>query len=574
MPKVTIDGKEIEVEPGTTIIRAAERLGIFIPRYCYHPALTIAANCRICLVEVERSPKLLTACSTPVAEGMVVHTNSERVRDAREGIMEFLLINHPLDCPICDQAGECKLQDYTFTYGAPVSRFTERKVRSKKRAFSEHIWFDPNRCIKCTLCIRFCKEIAGADELTLINRGNQTEIATFSDGPVTNPYSCNIVDICPVGALTLRDFRFVERVWDIIQVDSVCPGCSKGCNTILGVKGQRILRVKPRHNPHVNDYWICDYGRFYYDWMNDENRLKAPLIRREAQLAPLAHVLPGITGEVSIAPRRERELLPASWKEAIDFIAESIRRIVENYGPEAVAGIGSTHLTNEDLFMFVKLLKVVIGTPHVAFRPPDGRAPGLELKEDQLLLERDKSPNYEGALDMGLKPDYQGILEGIREGRIRALYIAGSDLVRKVPGVEQILDNLELLIVQDLRVTETALNADAVLPAASYAEKDGTFTNSAGRVQRIRPAFKPVGEARPDWEVFLLLARRLGGDLGIRELVVKPLEARPSAIRRWNYEPFEYRSAEDVFRAISGEVPGYQGMSYENLGGWGMQRVK
>ena len=285
MPKLKIDNKEVEFKTGQTIIQAAKDAGIKIPHFCWHPGLSVSGNCRICLVEVEKFPKLTIACSTPATEGMVVHTKSEKTIAAQNAVMEFLLINHPLDCPICDEAGECKLQDYAYKYSVGQSRFDEEKNHKDKRVdLGPNVMFDQERCISCSRCIRFCEEIAKDPQLTFVQRGEKVTIQTFPGKKLDNPYSMNVIEICPVGALTSKDFRFRSRVWDMSFTDTICSGCARGCNIMLGVRNNQILRMEPRVNTEVNDYWLCDWGRLNtIKWVNDENiRIKSPMIRSDA----------------------------------------------------------------------------------------------------------------------------------------------------------------------------------------------------------------------------------------------------------------------------------------------------
>lgn len=262
MPKLIIDNKEVEYNTGQTVIEAAKAAGIEIPHFCWHPGLSVSGNCRICLVEIEKLPKLAIACSTAATEGMVVHTKSPKVIEAQNAVMEFLLINHPLDCPICDEAGECKLQDYSFKYSNGLSRFDEEKNHKDKRiSLGPNVMFDQERCISCSRCIRFCDEIAKEPQLTFIQRGEKVTIRTFPGKELDNPYSMNVIEICPVGALTSKHFRFRSRVWDMSFTDSICPGCSRGCNSIIGVRQNEILRIEPRENLEVNNWWLCDWGR-------------------------------------------------------------------------------------------------------------------------------------------------------------------------------------------------------------------------------------------------------------------------------------------------------------------------
>src|SRR3990172_8802348 len=270
MATITIDGRQIEVEGRPTIMQVALANGILIPQFCWHRRLSIAGNCRICLVEVEKMPKLGIACQTTVADGMAVKTTSGKVLSARNAVMEFLLINHPLDCPICDEAGECKLQDYAYQHSNGESRFTEEKTHKDKRVpLGPNVMFDGDRCISCSRCIRFCDEIAKDSELTFIKRGDRVTIVTYPGQELDNPYSINTTDICPVGALTSRDFRFHARVWDMSETKSICIGCSRGCNSEIWVRNNEVLRITPRYNEEVNSFWMCDHSRFNtYNFIN------------------------------------------------------------------------------------------------------------------------------------------------------------------------------------------------------------------------------------------------------------------------------------------------------------------
>src|SRR5262245_20664762 len=287
MPKVTIDGQELDVAAGTTILSACQQRGREIPHYCYHPGLTIAGNCRMCLVEVEKAPKLVIGCYTPVAEGMVVHTASDKVVQARSAMMEFFLINHPLDCPICDQAGECRLQEYAVAYGDGESRYTEPKLALAKAVdIGPHVMLDQERCIQCSRCIRFCDEVTKTGELGFFERGERSQIGIFPGKRLDNAYSGNVVDLCPVGALTLKEFRFATRVWYLNNTPTVCGGCARGCNVVVGVGQQqtmmttigqlddRIKRIVPRVNEAVNGWWICDEGRLSYEHEQKTPRLE------------------------------------------------------------------------------------------------------------------------------------------------------------------------------------------------------------------------------------------------------------------------------------------------------------
>ncbi|MBW7888608.1 MAG: (2Fe-2S)-binding protein, partial [Bacteroidetes bacterium] len=363
--KVSINGKELEVDNKKTIMEAARDNEIHIPHFCWHPKLSQAGNCRVCLVEVEKMPKLVIACMTQVAEGMVVHTTNPRVINAREAVMEFILINHPLDCPICDEAGECKLQDYSYKYSEGFSRFFESKVHKPKRVeVGPRVMLDVERCIMCSRCIRFCDEIVGEHQLQFMKRGDHVELTTFPGKELDNPYSMNVVDICPVGALTNKDFRFKSRVWEMSFTNSICTGCARGCNIEIGVRNNEILRVHPRTNDNVNSAWMCDYGRVdSWKYVNAENRIKAPMIRKDGQFVEVG------------------------WDEALAKVASELK----SFNRSEVAVLGSPYATNEDNYLLAKFSREVLGTRNLDF------ARYIDGEDDNLLIRADKTPNATGA---------------------------------------------------------------------------------------------------------------------------------------------------------------------------------
>src|SRR5215510_14516422 len=322
MPKITVDDRTLEVPEGQTILQALDAAGLLmngveIPHYCWHPKLSIDGSCRLCQVEVEGQPKLQIACNTVVADGMVIRTTTERVQRAREGVMALLLVNHPLDCPICDQAGECKLQDYAYEYGVEASRTREPRRALKKRVdLGPTIVFDQERCILCRRCVRFTREISETGELAVANRGDSSVIETFPGVPLDNDYSMNVADICPVGALTTKDFRFKIRVWFLDELPGVCTGCANGCNIHLGVANNKVYRYLPRRNDAVNDTWLCDAGRMSYHEIGAPDRLKLPLVR--ASLG-----VPEAT----------------SYASAIEAAAARLRKLVESKGAGVIAGL-------------------------------------------------------------------------------------------------------------------------------------------------------------------------------------------------------------------------------------------
>jgi NADH-quinone oxidoreductase chain G len=344
---VTIDGRVAKVPKGTILVDAAATVGIDIPVFCYHPKLKPVGACRMCMVQIAPSPRLTTACTTPVADGMVVTTTSELVRQGREQVLEFLLINHPLDCPVCDKGGECPLQDNTFAYGPVTSRYIEPKRRYEKPIdLSPLIKLDRERCILCYRCTRFAQEIAGDESLTVLERGHHSEIGLAEGRTFDSPFSGNTTELCPVGALTSTLYRFRARPWDINSLPSVCPHCSVGCNITVHIRKtvDQVVRFMARENTPVDDGWLCDFGRYNYDFINSEQRLTQPLVRRGGRLEP------------------------ATWDQALRTVAERLTAIAREHGPAAIGGIGATTLTNEELYLFQKLLRAGIGTLNVDHR--------------------------------------------------------------------------------------------------------------------------------------------------------------------------------------------------------------
>ncbi len=703
MVSLTIDDKIIEAEEGKTILEAAKKADIDIPTFCWHPKLKILGGCRVCLVAVERNPKLQIACNTQVSQGMVVRTNTPEVIKARKGIIELLLINHPLDCPTCDKGGECDLQDITFKYGADRSRFTEEKRRhivDRNSTFDDlqigpQIIRNQNRCIYCLKCIRFLKEIAGEYDMGAFERGWRSQINVLPHIPVSNVYSGNTVEICPVGALTAKSFRYKIRVWNTRKVRSICPFCSDGCNLTLWVDRDRGYRGTSRRNDKVDEGFICDKGRWGYDIVNHPERLKAPLIKKNGRL------------------------VESSWEEALEYVKTRLFGIKDKYGSRALAGIGSERCTNEDNYIFQKFFRTVLGSNNLDHRIDFKKvlpSPGLfeypqaytmtnpiqEIEKAKMILifgsdlnsehpiislrvrkavcqnestllianpkrirfgslaekelvyrygtegvlvngfmkvildeglyskniEEEKigelkkslenytlarvsgltgideekirdfarkltasenlmilcgrwvthapqadrliralnnllilsgkfegeysginllweNNNSQGALDTGVLPDrlpgfipveddvgrerlkklwnaeipedkglnFTEILLGINAERIKGLYLMGANPLESSPDrgfMESVLKKLELLVVQDIFLTQTAKLADVVLPGVSFAEKEGTFTSSERRVQKLCRALSSVHLAKPDWGIICELSTLMG----------------------------------------------------------------
>jgi NADH-quinone oxidoreductase subunit G len=721
MAKVTIDNKVVEVPNGTLVVEAAKQVGVDIPVFCYHPKLQPVGMCRMCLVEVgtpkrgkdgqiEKDaqgndviawmPKPQAACTTVVSEGMAVRTDTAQVADARRSIVEFLLTSHPLDCPICDKGGECPLQNLTLAYGPGSSRFpVEAKSHNEKRVpLGDLIMLDRERCIQCSRCIRFEDEIADDHVLGFAARGRETEIVTLSDPAFDSKYSGNTIDICPVGALTSRDFRLSARVWELRDYPSVCAHCSVGCNMTIGERDHEIKRIVPRENISVNEIWLCDKGRFAHHFTTASDRLTQPLVRKDGKLQP------------------------ATWNEALDLVAARLKFVQGQNGPSSLGGLGGDRASNEDLYLFQKLFRQVLNSNNLEHRvgwsatnvgadlvrlygagsgtnlgslgknvavlvlgaDPEEEQPVIRLRltrsvrnfganlitanprvtklasyakpsmiyayqtEAYLLLGmiraildeglenkdfiatrvndfesfkkslepftvekcaeachvkadkiRDaarafaKSPdalilygreamasqrndlavasgiatlllitghvgrannglvalyphnNSTGAIDFGLMPDHDlGRVQvdakglSVREmtsGKLRALYVMACD-----PAADGGFVKPDFLVVQDLFLTETAKLADVVLPAQSFAERDGTFTNTERRVQLFRSAIKPAGESKADWWIVSEIAKRIGA--------------------KW-----DYKNAAHVMDEIASTVALYKGMTYAAL---------
>ena len=728
MVTLTINGQQVSVPAGTLLIEAAKQVGVQIPHFCYHPKLKPDANCRMCLVEIEKLPKLQTACSTPVSEGMVVHAGSPKVTEARNGVMEFILSSHPLDCPICDQGGECHLQDLAHEYSGQYSRFKEEKRAFEKEYFGPIIEKEMNRCIQCMRCVRYCDEVIDSNALRGMDRGNMTQPGTFMRQELECEFCGGCIQICPVGALTSRVAMYDYRPWQLKKIETICPHCGDGCLMKVESRDEKVMRVTSEQGRGRNDGDLCAKGFFGYQFINHQKRLAQPLIQRSGQLVPI------------------------SWYQVLPEAATRLAQIKARYGGAAIGGIITARCTNEDAFVFQKFMRLVLGSNQIdssarlghlnavkAFRRVMGSARMMNsyeeiLQADLLLLIgadvtetnpilgikvkeavrwcgarlvtigpfqensgtyishivnranlslrvkvgtegmairglikavfdtgrgdaslQNKAPGYierlkkaaaslsyemveritgltetqlrevacaladakrvviiageelvraqrgdldlvnlcdlailtgkmekggcgvnvlckeangQGVVEMGAAPEYlpglrpvtdstaaqqfvsawkddlvlqRGataleMIEKARRGEIKALYLVGADPLSVFPrsvGVQEALERLELLICQDLFLTETAELAHFVLPACSFAEKDGTFTNQEGRIQKVNRAIEPVGEAKADWEIFSELSRELA-------------------------YPLEYADAQEIFSEIARLVPAYQ----------------
>jgi NADH-quinone oxidoreductase subunit G len=538
--KVKVDGREVEVPKTmldpisgkpipTTMIQACELAKTEVPHYCYHPKLPVVGNCRICLVEygipalgpdrkpilnadgtpkIAKMPRPAISCATPISPGMEIYTSTPGVKQMREGVLESLLINHPLDCPICDQAGECKLQEYSVDYGQSASRFVEAKVHKPKAVdLGPRIMLDAERCILCTRCIRFTRDIAHDDALGIINRGSYNTIATFPGTPFDNNYTLNTVDICPVGALTSKDFRFKMRVWFLKETKSICTSCATGCNIIIGSREEKIYRYTPRENDAVNGPWMCDTGRLNYKWIGRADRLKDVFVRGQK----------------------------STWAAALNEISDKLKKAPAG----SVAIVASARQTNEELWLISKL-KSKLGAISDSV-PRLGEA-------DKLLVSADKNPNTNGARLTGICFTEMGtnlpqIASGISSGKIKTLVVFGEDVTKHGIGAE-LLDKLDTLIVSDILPNATTKLAHYVLPGCAHAEKRGTFTNTKGRVQKFMKAVEAPGDARPEWEFLHDLVHNVTGQDG-------------------------FLTIEGLFNEMAKDVPAFNGLTWAGLGDTG-----
>ena len=602
MVNLTVDGKPVSVPKGTLVITAAFQAGADVPYFCHHPRLKPVGACRMCLVSIAKVPGLQTACTTPVAEGMAVDTISPEAKQAQNGILEFLLINHPLDCPVCDRGGECPLQNMTYQYGPGVTRFIDEKRHFPKAVpISEYVVLDRERCIQCARCTRFTEEISGDGELAIENRGNASIISPFSPEGFKSKFSGNTIELCPVGALTSRTYRFAARPWEFQSQDSVCSMCGVGCNVAVQTRNGELMRVNARLNEDVNEEWTCDKGKFEQYWVNSTDRVKDPLQRYASQLRKV------------------------TWDDVLSAAAKALKDAAST-DPNSVAGIGSTRASNEDLYLFQRMFRTALGTNNLDhrmlpfpiipmqtsiaevgeakkivavgteidddlpvlwlrvykaiskggahyFRNDDARSaevaeaiasgPGtvvlawyalppadIEFLRDACAASGAKlnvllpDNNSWGAIQMGILPDRlpamssvgngatpkfealwggpipaepgldtRGILEGCISGKIKTLYIMGSDPITTFPDTDlarTAMEKVPFLIVQDMFLTETAKLASVFLPACSFIEKDGSFTNIEGRVQRFKKAVEPRGQSKADWQIVSELMSRLG----------------------------------------------------------------
>ncbi|MBI2404458.1 MAG: (2Fe-2S)-binding protein [Gemmatimonadetes bacterium] len=509
--RLTIEGVPVSVPQGTLVIEAAKQAGVMIPHYCYHSGLPVAGVCRMCLVEIETTPKLQIACATQAAEGMVVNVLSAQAREARQGVLEFLLINHPLDCPICDQAGECELQDYVFQEGRSRTRYTPTYAKrfNPVEDFGGDVLYVPNRCILCTRCVRFMEHVAEEPILNVSERGDRAYIGIHPDRHLDHPWAGNVVDLCPVGSLLSKDFLHKARAWELDKTPGVCTGCSQGCNVNLDTRTDVVVRVRPRANLDVNQYFMCDHGRMQYRWMNRGDRIEAPLV---------AH---------------GHELAAVSWDHAFARAAE----IVRGTAGRAVV-LASPRASTEALFLAKRVLGRFDLTAAFRVQRVSEEAPLIGVPN--LALRSERAPNVTGATLLGYTEQFEVAVKALSGSAVvlvldDPLEGVSADLLRAAGHV----------IYLGTVLPDAARAAHVVLPIANVAEEDGTFVNRDQRVQRYFQAKVGPGMARPAWWVLgeLLAELKLGGPFG---------------------------SAAEAFAWMAAEEPRFGGLSYQLLGTRGM----
>lgn len=536
MATIIINGESHELPDGEKLnaIQAAQRAGVDIPYYCWHPSLSVVASCRMCEIEVgskdpktgevKMIPKLIPGCQTPAKDGTVIVTNSPKVQEHQRMIMELLLLNHPLDCPVCDQAGECGLQDYSYEYGQSNHRYLEERTVNPRKDVSDNIQLNADRCIMCSRCVRFTREITHTGELQVMRRGHHAEIDVFPGQPVDNPLAGNVVDICPVGALLDKDFLHRQRVWFLSKHDGICTRCSTGCNISSEENRGQLWRFKPRNNPHVNDFWICDEGRYSYKAANDPNLLGASYLKKgESHEAVAIDV-------------------------ALNAIGQTLQGLVRDGGK--VAAVISPFMTVEEAYLLATYIKGLDAGNVVALGPVPVVGEDWTVKPDMttgrtgdtsfivprsFTIHAEKAPNRKGVEEVlrhiqGEVIDFAALSARVAKGEFKALYVA-SDAID--PWIEEaaaqsLRKGVGYLIVQDTNVTPLAHLADVVLAGATFAEKAGCYVNADGRLQYAEAALPPRDGSLPDLDIFAILSGRPGGPVSSKDVLAEVAGAIPA----------------------------------------------
>ena len=531
MPLLKIDDREIKVAAGTTVLDAALANDIEIPHYCYHPVLEIVGSCRMCMVEIEGMPKLQVSCNTRIGNAppdrkvdgkydMVVRTKSDVVKKARENTLEFLLLNHPLDCPVCDQAGECFLQDYSFRYGRAHSRFEDEKRVRPAEDLGAGVVINQNRCIMCTRCVRFTREISGTGELFVQQRGNSTKISVLEDKPLDNLLAGNVTDICPVGALLSKNYIHRNRIWNLDRQPSVCQECSVGCNVDIYHQNGEVFRTSARENLKVNGYFICDTSRYSYHDYEAVERVTSPMIRKDKKWQKI------------------------SWDGAFKEIFEKLGRKKEG-DSNKVAGIFSPFHTSEANFMFARLMQNVFKERAVTSTLP---LPKEEEKKfpGGFRISDDRSPNWRGLTEVS-SYIFEDIFNEIKKQKIKLMYALDDGVNRELTQEwKDLLRNLDFLVVQTYAMTPLAERAHLLLPGAAPLEREGTLMNDSGRIQWLQPVLPLQGSSRPDWQI----VAEVMNTVGKREL--------------------DYSHVSEVLAEMNERIPAYEGVTFFKLGESGM----
>jgi NADH-quinone oxidoreductase subunit G len=509
MATITVNNQEVSI--GDTdrlnVIQAAERAGVEIPYYCWHPGLSVVASCRMCLVEVgqkdkegkvQMQPRLVPACQTPAKDGTVVVTNSEKVKENRRAVEEYLLLDHPVDCPICDRAGECYLQDYYYEHGRSQRRDVEHPFTSKRRDLGPEVTLFVDRCVMCSRCVRFTREVSGTAELQVVDRGNHSEIDVFPGYPIDNKLAGNVVDLCPVGALCSQDFLYKQRVWFLQGHNSICTGCSSGCSIRIDENRGTLYRLKPRYNPNANDWWMCDEGRLGYKYVASPDRLTRPQRRTGAALND------------------------AEWPDVIAALRDDLTESIRRHGGRATVGVLSPMLTCEEAYLLAKYLKSLSTEVRLAL----GRVPvvgeddhypktrNVSPAAPKFTIHAEKCPNRRGveAILMAIEhrvTSFDSIVPEINSGAVKTVILTGGYSVPWLEPAEiESLTRPELVILLDILASPAARNADYVLPGAAWAEKDGSYVNCDGLLQMTERAVRAPGHGRAEGRTFWELAGR------------------------------------------------------------------
>ncbi len=522
MPKILVDGKPIECRDRIPVLQAVLEAGWDVPHYCYHPGLTVVASCRLCLMEMKMpnpktkemdwAPRLFPSCQTPVKDGLEVRFDSDKVRENQRSCMEYFLINHPLDCPVCDQAGECYLQDYSLAFGQPKSRMVEAKNKNPKKDIGSKTLLYQDRCVMCSRCVRFCDEVAGTNELCIVNRGSKAEIDVFPGMPLENGLQGNVVDICPVGSLLDKDFLMKQRVWFLKDTPSICPGCSTGCAITVDQNEDQVWRLKPRYNPGVNDWWMCDEGRFGWKYVHDPKRLNRLIVRRGA------------------------ETESPDWSQLPEIARFRFSEVVKADGPAKIGALLSPFMSCEEAWLLVKFIRDVAPQATIAMGPipmsgEDETFPKRNGRSVRFTIRSEKCPNKRGIEKIlssagGSTCNFGDFTRKAGEGAFSAAWITGgypTDWV--TPELTKALAKIPLIFAQDIFPNAVTEAATVIVPSVSWAERAGSFMNFDGKIQPFEAAMAPLEGCQRDGQYLALIAGLPGlyNAARVREMMAKTM---------------------------------------------------